>query len=366
MAAAGIEAVFDIELTTLCNAHCTFCPRDQTPHLGLIDEATFAQALHRAVEYRDLVRRLPSLGFEGLALIDDTIWLSFCGMGDALVHPKVVDHVREVADAGLLPVLNTNAATLDPAKADRLLDAGLARVCVNAGEVGVDYEAVYGLPFQRTHDNVVALAEKAAGRCQVTVVLVDHRGDPQHRDDMVRYWADRGITSILPFALVNRAGALDVPEQEADHQAYGVEAGALFAAAGVVPQCATPYIYPIVGYDGRYYLCSSDWRKEVPVGNVFDHAVVDLYARKGQHVRSRSPICRRCTHDPTNELARVLAERDRVVAVGGDEAAADGVVSATVASHGAVAVVVEQVERAMRPAVPVTIAAARAADDVGS
>ena len=43
----------DIELTNRCNAKCHFCPRDQTPHQGLMSPEVFEQALHRAVEYRD-------------------------------------------------------------------------------------------------------------------------------------------------------------------------------------------------------------------------------------------------------------------------------------------------------------------------
>ena len=44
----------DIELTNRCNAKCHFCPRDQTPHEGLMSRAVFDRSLARAVEFRDL------------------------------------------------------------------------------------------------------------------------------------------------------------------------------------------------------------------------------------------------------------------------------------------------------------------------
>ena len=39
----------DIELTNRCNAKCHFCPRDQTPHEGLMSPEVFDQSLRRAV-----------------------------------------------------------------------------------------------------------------------------------------------------------------------------------------------------------------------------------------------------------------------------------------------------------------------------
>ena len=45
----------DIEATNRCNAKCHFCPRDMTPHQGLMAPEVFDQALERAVEFRDTV-----------------------------------------------------------------------------------------------------------------------------------------------------------------------------------------------------------------------------------------------------------------------------------------------------------------------
>ena len=46
----------DIEPTNRCNADCYFCPRDQTPHQGLMTVEVFDQSLSRAVEYREIAR----------------------------------------------------------------------------------------------------------------------------------------------------------------------------------------------------------------------------------------------------------------------------------------------------------------------
>jgi hypothetical protein len=66
-------------------------------------------------------------------------------------------------------------------------------------------------------------------------------------------------------------------------------------------------VYPFIGYDGNYYLCSSDWRKEVDLGSVFERRLVDLLEDKAEQVCGASPICRDCTHEPTNAMAHALA-----------------------------------------------------------
>ncbi len=38
----------DIEITNRCNATCHFCPRDATPHQGIMSVETFDKALARA------------------------------------------------------------------------------------------------------------------------------------------------------------------------------------------------------------------------------------------------------------------------------------------------------------------------------
>ena len=302
-----LPAGVDIELTSRCNASCSFCPRDQTPHQGLIDERTFTAALERAVQYRDAVLELHRLQPGYLSTVDDTIFLSFCGMGEPLLHPRVVEYVRRAAEAGLRPIINTNGALLSPDKAEDLMAAGLAMVCLNVGEIGEQYEEVYDLPFERTRFNVEHFLAAAPGRCLAVIVLVDHWHDPDHATSVREYWSERGASAFLPFTLVNRAGALALGEDVEDGQAFLHEAEKILAEGGGETGCWAPFMYPFIGYDGNYYLCSSDWRKEVNLGNVFERSVADLIEDKVERVRSRSPICRDCTHDPTNTLARALA-----------------------------------------------------------
>src|SRR5579871_32940 len=113
----------DLEVTNRCNAKCHFCPRDATPHQGLMSAEVFEQALRRSIDYRDLTREAgwPDPG------------ISLCGLGEPLLNPRVADYTRQVKQAGFRVTLSTNGALPDERRGGQLLDAGLDQVMVNVG-----------------------------------------------------------------------------------------------------------------------------------------------------------------------------------------------------------------------------------------
>jgi molybdenum cofactor biosynthesis enzyme MoaA len=151
----------DIEITNRCNAKCHFCPRDATPHQGLMTREVFDQSLVRAIEYRDLAT--PALGFEP--------GISLCGLGEPLLHRDAAAFTRDVRDAGFRCSMSSNGALLDARRGEALLDAGLQQIYINVGDRDEAYEDVYKLPFEKTRDNVAQFVEMAGDtppRCATT------------------------------------------------------------------------------------------------------------------------------------------------------------------------------------------------------
>jgi MoaA/NifB/PqqE/SkfB family radical SAM enzyme len=299
----------DIEPTNRCNAKCHFCPRDATPHQGLMAPEVFAQALARTVELQDFVREV----------LDREVVVSLCGLGEPLLNRHTPDFVRQVREAGFTCVLSSNAALLDEKRGQALLDAGLQRIFINVGDHDEGYEDVYKLPFEKTRDNVVRFSAMAEGRCEVRIVLVDFRRDEAHLQEMKRFWRDHGIDRFDTFGIINRGGALFVDEMQFESYPERDVARRLLGGSGPEPVCGAPFGYLFVGYDGQYYLCCSDWKKDVPLGSVFDESFLSVTRAKLAHVTSREPICRTCNHDPLNRLTEELRamatgdadERDR-------------------------------------------------------
>src|SRR6185436_14869231 len=100
--------------------------------------------------------------------------------------------VGKVRAAGFDVTMSSNGNILTEARATELLDAGLQKILINVGEEGDEYESVYKLPFDKTRDNVARFAEMAKGRCEVYVVLVDHRRNPEHIEKMKQFWRPYG------------------------------------------------------------------------------------------------------------------------------------------------------------------------------
>jgi MoaA/NifB/PqqE/SkfB family radical SAM enzyme len=306
----SVKFSVDIELTNRCNAKCHFCPRDQTPHEGTMSPDVFTQSLHRAAEYRDLAREL---------LDGSSVGISLCGLGEPLLNRHAPDFVQQVCDDGFDVSMSSNGALLNEARGTRLLDAGLKRILINVGEEGDDYEDVYKLSFEKTRDNVVRFAEMAQGRCEVHVVLVDHRRDTAHIEKMKAFWKQYGITSFYTYGVMNRGGALFVDHMQFETYPELAEAREMLGVSAGTPLCGAPFIYLFIGYDGQYYLCCSDWKKETPMGSVFDESFRSVMDKKMQYVVTREPVCKTCNLDPLNMVTEELR------AVGDGQSDADGV-----------------------------------------
>ena len=281
----------DIELTNHCNANCGFCPRDAMPAQGFMRGDVFEQSLARAVEFQTLARALPTP-------LDATV--VFCGTGEPLVHRNTEQYVRRVRDVGLACEISTNGSLLSRDRALALLQAGLQWINVNISDLGADYDRVYDLPFTRTRENVEQFIALARGRCVVCIIVVDHRRDESHLRAVEAYWRARGADHVLPYGLFNRGGSLRLPAAAVPAPDPGDRSGE--------PElrliCPAPFFHLFIGWDGRYYLCSQDWRKEVPFGSVFETSFAEITAAKLARVLSRKPICVRCTLDPANLLRR--------------------------------------------------------------
>jgi len=289
----------DIEPTNRCNAHCYFCPRDQTPHQGLMTPEVFDRALERTIEFGEITQ----------VRFGTRTKVNLCGLGEPLLNRNTPDFVRKVHDAGFEISVSSNGSLLDEKRGAALLEAGLQGIEINAGDEGGDYDEIYGLPFEKTRDNVVRFAQMAGDQCQVRIVLVNHRRDPEHTAKMMQFWRDNGIDRFLPYDVMNRGGALFVDEMQYESFPERAEARWIFEERNVEPVCLAPFMLLFIGYDGQYYLCCSDWKKEVPFGSVFETSFMAIMGDKLERTATRMPICKNCNHDPMNRLTEKLRDK---------------------------------------------------------
>lgn len=282
----------DIEVTNRCNATCHFCPRDATPHQGIMDVETFDKSLARAVEYREVVKDVSGL----------PVTVSLCGLGEPLINRNLLSYVKKVKAEGFKCSMSSNGALLTEEKAIALLDAGLDEIYINVSDIDEEYEKIYNLPFDTTCKNITRFAELSQGRCIPIIILVDHRNDQSHIKAMEAFWRERGLKNFHDYSVINRGGALFVEHMQFEQYTEMVQARNDLTEDGAQPLCGAPWGFLFIGYDGNYYLCCSDWRKQASLGSVFDASFLQVTRQKLAMVVSRDPVCKTCNHDPINML----------------------------------------------------------------
>ena len=87
--------------------------------------------------------------------------------------------------------------------------------------------------------------------CIVSIVLVNHRGDMAHVDEVREFWRERGVTNFVDYEIINRGGALFVDTMQHEATREHGEAQELLAHFGGRPLCGAPFAYLFVGYDDR-------------------------------------------------------------------------------------------------------------------
>ena len=109
---------------------------------------------------------------------------------------------------------------------------------------------------------------------------------------------------------MNRGGALFVDEMQYESFPERAEARGDAAGDGTSSRCArAPFILLFIGYDGQYYLCCSDWKKEVAVRQRLRHLVHGDHGRQARARRDAAADLQDCNHDPVNRLTEALRDR---------------------------------------------------------
>ena len=193
----------------------------------------------------------------------------------------------------------------------KLLDAGLDEIYINISDIDEEYERIYNLPFAKSCENITRFAELAEGRCTPVIILVDHRNDREHIKAMQAFWRERGLKRFHDYSVINRGGALFVEHMQFEQYSEMVRARNDLTDGGAQPLCGAPWGFLFIGYDGNYYLCCSDWRKQASLGSVFDYSFLQVTRQKLAMVVSREPVCKTCNHDPINMLTEELRALNR-------------------------------------------------------
>ncbi len=262
-----------IQTVSWCNRSCAFCPSGKFP-------------VAKTFMPLDVYHRV----------IDQLHDLNFCGrispylMNESLLDkrlPDLIAYARQQCPESWIAI-NTNGDAVSDALIERLFDAGLNCLDINAYDDASQYEAY------------LALAETVAAR-HADVQLTSGYLDPNFNDtdlppnakllhcrDMSD-WERRFRDHLDVSDLINRAGNVPGATQLSEPLAQG---------------CERPFQQMYINHLGEAVLCCNDWRFEVVMGDTAEASLDEIwhnakYRTYRDHLRRNDrhmPLCASCDY----------------------------------------------------------------------
>ena len=267
--APRLPEIVQIEATNICNAKCTFCPRDDMKRRqGIMDMAL----------YRKIVDECAALGIGHVRMHN---------YGEAFVDKALPEKIAYAKARGIPEVgVITNGSLLGPDVARAVVEAGLDAINISLDAAGRDtFESTrLGLKYDKVIANVEGLVRirRELGRKRPKLILSFVRQDNSAEEQaFIDHWsavADKiHITELHNWA------------------------GTLKRRSDVNFPCYRQWLTFTVLWDGRVSLCCADLDGHVVLGDLTTQTIADIwngdpYRRvRREHLESGGPsICRDC------------------------------------------------------------------------
>ncbi len=266
-----------VEITNICNRHCSFCPGTVRPLRRMSAE-----------EFDTVLDRLDGV----------TEYLYYHVMGEPLTHPLLPAFIRRAREKGFRSAVTTNG-TLLSARGRELVDAGVYKVniSVHSFEDGEDADA-----HEAYLDGLLDFAAYAVAHGTLVILRLwnlDEHGRPLGGDN------DRTLQKL-------RARFPDAPETPWKHSIRGarlrdklqLEYGDRFAWPDTTAEdrgdrvfCYGLKDHFAVLCDGRVVPCCLDREGVITLGNIFDQPVEEILASPRAAAMREGFACRRATEE---------------------------------------------------------------------
>lgn len=262
-----------VEITNICNHHCTFCPGTKRESQRMDIE-----------QFGHILQKLQGV----------TKYLYFHLMGEPLTHPALPEFITMANTKGFYPVITTNG-TLLAAYGDALIQAGVYKVniSIHSFENGTEES------FQRYMMQCMEFADCASKSDIIVVFRLWNKGQDDGRNEKIikllrsyfgNNWkhGNRGIT-IQKNLFLEEDVRFQWPDMEVEDMGTQVYCYGLKDHFGIL--C-----------DGTVVPCCLDREGELALGNIFEDDIQNILSSERaigmvQGFRNRNvpeALCRKC------------------------------------------------------------------------
>ncbi|MBI4650513.1 SPASM domain-containing protein [Candidatus Desantisbacteria bacterium] len=250
-----------------CNFRCSYC-------IFSIDKAKRGFISDKIIMDFELFKK----SVDDIALFPDKIKvLRFVGIGEPLLHKKIVDMVEYAASKSIAKTIEilTNASLLTPELSNSLISAGLTRLVVSLqGTTKEKYQKVSGINID--FDNFIENLRyfyKNKGNVQVYIKIVDSALD--NKDDEKKFYGIFGDicdTMAIEHTVPIHAG-IDYENVIKNKDMALTQFGLPVSEVKICPQ---PFFTMQINPDGKVVPCFSFEYPEV-VGNCNEQSVREIW-----------------------------------------------------------------------------------------
>jgi dTDP-4-amino-4,6-dideoxygalactose transaminase/MoaA/NifB/PqqE/SkfB family radical SAM enzyme len=233
-----------VDVTEVCNLACVHCPHPEFKKSEHYGRRTLDPELNDR-----LVDEVRAYG------VGATEYIRYASNGEPLAHPHIFSMLDTAARrSGVLVTLTTNGTLLTSARAERIVESGVAVVDISIDAIAPQtYAAIrVGGKLQDVEANVLRLIDLAGqkgSRTKVVVSFVEQPNNQSEVDTFERVWRDRGASDVVIRRLHSCSGA---------KQALAVERRELATAQSRRP-CLYPWERIGLNAAGHLFFCPSDW-----------------------------------------------------------------------------------------------------------
>ena len=264
-----LPEIVQIESTNICNAKCTFCPRDEMHR---------RQGVMSFDLFRKIVDECAELGITHVRVHN---------YGEPFIDRRLVEKVRYAKAKGIAEVgMISNGSLITEPVARGMIEAGLDAINISVDASGREvFESTrIGLKYDKVIANIerlVRLRRELGKRRPKLILSFVRQNNSADEQAFIEHWKNVA-DKIHVTDLHNWAGTLN---QESD----------------VNYPCYRPWLTFTVLWDGRVSLCCADFDGRTILGNLNSSTIRDIWnaqpyrdARR-QHLESGGPdICRSC------------------------------------------------------------------------
>jgi pyruvate-formate lyase-activating enzyme len=241
-----------IELSSVCNAHCVFCPHPTMEReKRIMTDEIFELIISRIIEEK----------------IEPAVFDLF-NVGEPLVDRSLFHRIRRLKAVfpSAKTTITTNLALANPEIIDELLSSGLDRITISLNAVlGESYRKIMGLDYDKTVRNVEMLLKKRQDTKSPLYVMLSLVVCEQNRNqasEFMRTWKNR-VDRVYVQRAVDWGGALDIKG------AY---------AASPYP-CKDLFERIVILSNGEFALCCQDFKGIIRL-NVRNNLILDAFYTK--------------------------------------------------------------------------------------